>query len=68
VNLVNGFVCNNCSDVEVAKKGIDPAHPHAPPKHAQVAKILPPGEPDLGVNRPDPPGTSSVGTELNLFA
>jgi hypothetical protein len=27
VQIVNGFVCMNCTDVEHAKKGIDPAHP-----------------------------------------
>ena len=24
---VNGYVCKNCTDVEYAKKNIDPAHP-----------------------------------------
>ena len=28
INLVNGFVCHNCTDVDYAKKGIDPAHPN----------------------------------------
>jgi hypothetical protein len=27
LNIVNGYVCRNCTDVENAKKGIDPAHP-----------------------------------------
>ena len=27
MQIVNGFVCMNCTDVEHAKKGIDPAHP-----------------------------------------
>ena len=27
LNIVNGYVCHNCTDVENAKKGIDPAHP-----------------------------------------
>lgn len=27
INLVNGYVCHNCTDVDYAKKGIDPAHP-----------------------------------------
>jgi len=38
---VNGFSCNNCTDVDYAKKHIDPAHPkdgpfgvHAEPKPA----------------------------------
>ncbi len=28
INLVNGYVCHNCTDVDYAKKGIDPAHPN----------------------------------------
>jgi hypothetical protein len=27
INLVNGYVCHNCTDIDYAKKGIDPAHP-----------------------------------------
>ena len=27
MELVNGYFCRNCADVELAKKGIDPAHP-----------------------------------------
>ena len=27
MQIVNGFACMNCTDVEHAKKGIDPAHP-----------------------------------------
>jgi len=29
--LVNGFSCRNCSDVSLAEKNIDPAHPQAGP-------------------------------------
>jgi len=28
---VNGFSCKNCTDVELAKKHIDPAHPRSGP-------------------------------------
>ncbi len=28
---VNGFQCRNCSDVDLAKKHIDPAHPKSGP-------------------------------------
>ena len=28
INLVNGYVCHNCTDVDYAKKGIDPSHPN----------------------------------------
>ncbi|HEY9216941.1 MAG TPA: hypothetical protein VIO94_02745 [Phenylobacterium sp.] len=27
MEIVNGFVCKDCTDVEYAKKNIDPAHP-----------------------------------------
>ena len=27
MDRVNGYVCDNCTDVEYAKKNIDPAHP-----------------------------------------
>lgn len=27
IEVVNGYVCRNCTDVEYAKKGVDPAHP-----------------------------------------
>lgn len=27
MEIVNGYVCRNCSDVELAKKGVDPAKP-----------------------------------------
>ncbi|MGZ5928981.1 MAG: hypothetical protein ACXWLX_07165 [Rhizomicrobium sp.] len=29
--MVNGFRCKNCTDVEYAKKHIDPAHPKSGP-------------------------------------
>lgn len=27
MEIVNGFMCKNCTDVDYAKKHIDPAHP-----------------------------------------
>lgn len=27
MEIVNGYVCRNCTDVEHAKKGVDPARP-----------------------------------------
>ena len=32
MQVVNGYVCANCTDVANAKKGVDPAHPKDPPK------------------------------------
>jgi hypothetical protein len=38
MQVVNGFVCQNCTDVDYAKKGIDPAHPQQGPASAQSPK------------------------------
>jgi len=35
VEIVNGFPCANCTDVENAKKFIDPARPEAGPINRQ---------------------------------
>ena len=37
---VNGFQCRNCSDVDLAKKHIDPAHPKSGPFNVD-AKVDP---------------------------
>ena len=37
MQVVNGYVCSNCTDVANAKKGVDPAHPKAPPKTSENA-------------------------------
>jgi hypothetical protein len=34
MQIVKGFVCMNCTDVERAQKGIDPAHPDQPARVA----------------------------------
>ncbi len=34
MQIVNGYVCQTCSDVALAKKGEDPAHPSADPTKA----------------------------------
>ncbi len=31
MQLVNGYQCNNCTDIDYAKKNIDPAHPEDGP-------------------------------------
>jgi hypothetical protein len=37
LDIVNGYVCRNCTDVDNAKKGIDPAHPKEhDPLHPQT--------------------------------
>jgi hypothetical protein len=78
MNLVNGFVCANCTDVELAKRGVDPAHPQRGVQKAQggddVERRPALGstideevqKKRLGENRPLTSG--EVGTRLNLFA
>lgn len=34
---VNGFTCRNCTDVDYAKKHIDPAHPKSGPYDVNAA-------------------------------
>ena len=34
---VNGFTCHNCTDVDYAKKHIDPAHPKSGPYGVDAA-------------------------------
>lgn len=33
MEIVNGYVCNTCCDVDLAKRGVDPAHPKDDPKN-----------------------------------
>jgi len=66
MNLVNGYYCRNCADVELAKKGIDPAHPKREYSSGEVYVPPPKDALQLGENRPDRLG--SVGTRLNVLA
>jgi hypothetical protein len=67
MELVNGYYCRNCSDVELAKKNIDPAHPKQELSGGEVY-VPPHGGPggELGVNRPEESGP--LGRHLNLRA
>jgi hypothetical protein len=68
MSTVNGFYCRNCADVELAKKGMDPAHPGR--EYAGGEVYVPPSADDktrLGVNAPDKTG-GALGTRLNLHA
>jgi hypothetical protein len=71
VRLVNGYFCRNCADEELAKRGVDPAHPqqefsgsevYVPPQPKALEK------PELGVNRPERDESIRLGRALNLFA
>jgi hypothetical protein len=64
MELVNGYWCRNCADVELAKQRIDPARPHRELSGGEV--YVPPPREELGVNRPEAKG--NVGTLLNLTA
>lgn len=66
--MVNGFYCRNCADVELAKRGMDPAHPGREYAGGEVY-IPPPPETRkaLGVNQPDP-SALVLGRRLNLLA
>lgn len=37
MEVVNGYVCRNCTDVEYAKKGVDPARPKDGPNGVNAA-------------------------------
>jgi hypothetical protein len=54
---VNGFSCNNCTDVDYANKHIDPQHPNDGPYG--INKLPKPGDPKPG--EPKGAGGSSGG-------
>lgn len=81
MRLVNGYPCRNCADEELARRGVDPAHPteavlgnevfvspaDAARNRGGVASVEPERTSrELGVNRPDSAGAQ--GTKLNLYA
>jgi hypothetical protein len=73
MKVVNGFTCRTSCEVALAKKGVDPAHPHDPPgtKHGVSAKSSVTDSssnvrtPVPGENAPTDSG--SVGTVLSTF-
>jgi hypothetical protein len=80
MSSVNGYFCRNCADEELAKRGVDPAHPtqaisgsEAYVSPAEAARNRGTGYVDasrkgmdLGVNRPEAAGDH--GRKLNLYA
>jgi hypothetical protein len=81
MRMVNGYVCRNCADEELAKKGLDPAHPkqafagneaYVSPSDAARNRGYPTTveaaqkSSELGVNRPENAGDQ--GRKLNLYA
>jgi hypothetical protein len=66
MRIVNGYYCRNCADVELAKKGMDPAHPGREYSGGEVYVPPPAESKPLGINAPEAEG--SVGTRLSLRA
>lgn len=81
MRMVNGYVCRNCADEELAKKGVDPAHPKRAFAGSEVyvsavdaarnrgsLSTLEASQKsaELGVNRPEASGDR--GRKLNLYA
>jgi len=67
MSIVNGYFCRNCADVELAKKGMDPAKPNREYSGGEV--YIPPSaesKPKLGIHALEKDGP--VGTRLNLHA
>ncbi|HEY3253879.1 MAG TPA: hypothetical protein VGJ91_08035 [Polyangiaceae bacterium] len=79
--MVNGYLCRNCADEELAKKGLDPAHPKqafagneafvsasdAARNRGGIAAVeASKKSAELGVNRPE--GAGDQGRKLNLYA
>ena len=77
---VNGYPCRNCADEELAKRGVDPAHPtqalsgnevyvsaaEAARNRGASAVRDSQQSAELGVNRPEASGER--GRKLNLYA
>jgi hypothetical protein len=81
LRMVNGYVCRNCADEELAKQGVDPSRPkqavagsEAYVSAADAARNrgwtstveASKKSAELGVNRPNASGDQ--GRKLNLFA
>jgi len=68
MKIVNGFTCRTSCDVVLAKKGVDPAHPHAAPGGSKVKAPEASSQsasPRLGENVPVDSGT--MGTVLSTM-
>jgi hypothetical protein len=69
MELVNGYYCRDCAEVELAKKGVDPAKAKREANGAGAAGSVRGGDgskPEPGVNRVSTFG--DVGRRLNLYA
>jgi len=81
IELVNGYVCRDCTDVSLAKRGVDPAHPPGKPGAADAKddtknggrKPGSPGDPaaaasPTSISADQPLADGPRGTVLNLLA
>jgi hypothetical protein len=66
MEIVNGYVCRDCTDVERAKKGEDPAKPDNVAAKDGSTGVSAIGDEPFGVNRPLANGDR--GTVLNFLA
>ena len=74
--VVNGFYCRNCTEIDLAKKGVNPSAPHPELAPANVTAKREPllprqaveatAEVRLGANRPISNG--ELGRRLDLYA
>ena len=67
MSLVNGYFCRNCADVELAKKGMDPAKPNREYSGGEV--YIPPSAESktrFGLDALEKDGP--LGTRLNFHA
>jgi hypothetical protein len=63
--MVNGFRCKNCTDVDYAKKHIDPAHPKSGPYGIDAKDDPTVKQTNAGTSGT---GTSSIGTSATSAA
>ncbi len=68
MRMINGFACRNCGDEELAKHGLDPAHPE---REFAGNEVYVPGRMEadaarFGVNRPSTSG--NVGRHVSVRA
>jgi hypothetical protein len=64
MQVVNGYVCRDCTDIERAKKGIDPKHPEEGP----YGRNRDPNDPTRSAQNPTLATTGYVGTRLHVIA
>ncbi|HLK26057.1 MAG TPA: hypothetical protein VKT30_15490 [Caulobacteraceae bacterium] len=64
--IVNGYVCFNCSDVALAQKGINPAHPPNSPDPAPPSATGQTGGPQGPTNTQSTPAVTFGGALSQL--